>query len=498
MLALLDETDQRRIKLLEVLTQQAGWITIGELALAIHASERTIHSDLLYFKNQWDSQLQIDVSLKNGVQLGYHNATVLHEIQIELFKAAMAPRLIQNLFFFPHQDAEFYTKKMFISKSTLVRIIPKINAYLSASKISIARDGLSYCLLASDEQELRKLVSTLYIELNPLLMQLPDLEIEMALPNTKPAVSFSRLYKIVKSMLLQSSDREAVELVLKDTSALPQMAAFYLVSLVRESQGFHVSSSHPIASEISAQDVQYIAERFPSISPKNLQPIHGLLMKPFLVPENAAKEALLDTEVRAYFSRVLSTLHVSCPEEIQNQLVRTMKILYHYVLIYPVHVTGFIRRINGFVASLQGSHPKLFFAFSENLAAFNRAMRVDLSTSLPDLILHSCFLFPALGMASPPRRIFIVSDSGTEHAAFIASFIRASLNGDYYETVQVTPVAYASAIKPCFAESLTSDDIFITTVPDLMQQMSACQSILFHDFPSIENFCSLLNAIYRK
>ena len=101
-------------------------------------------------------------------------------------------------------------------------------------------------------------------------------------------------------------------------------------------------------------------------------------------------------------------------------------------------------------------------------------------------------------MASPPCRVFIVSDSGIEHAAFIASFIRSSLNSDYYETVQVTPVPYASAIEPGFADRLHKDDILITTVPSLMQIAPNSQAILFHDFPSIENFCSLLSAIYRR
>ena len=498
MLALLDETDRRRIKLLEVLTQQSGWITIGALAPVVHASERTIHSDLIYFKNQWDSQLQIDISLKNGVQLGCHNAAVLHEIQIEIFKAAVAPRLIRDLFFFPYRDAEFYTRKLFISKSTFVRIIPKINAYLCDSNISIERNELCYHLAALDELELRKLLSTLFLELNPLLMQLPDLEIELPSPSVSRPVNFSRFYKIVKSMLLQSSDHEAIELVLKDTSALPQMVAFYFVSLVRECQGFHAASSYPLGSEISNEDFHYIEEHFPSITIENLQPIHGLLMKPFLHPEDPSADARLDEEATAYFTRVFATLHVSCPDEIRAQLVQTMKILYHYVLIYPVNITGFIRRINGFVISLQDSHPKLYQAFAEHLDAFNRAMQVDLTASLPDIILHSCFLFPALGMASPPCRVFIVSDSGIEHAAFIASFICSSLNGDDYETVQVTPVPYASAIEPGFADRLHKDDILITTVPSLMQIAPNSQAILFHDFPSIENFCSLLSAIYRR
>lgn len=498
MLALLDETDQRRIKLLEVLARQPGWIIIGELALLVHASERTVHSDLAYLKNRWEGQLQIEVSLKNGVRLGCHHAATLHEIQIDIFKSAVAPRFLRNLFFFPHQTIEFYTKKLFISKSTLVRLIPKINATLATTTVSIERRGLCYSLFTPDEQELRKLLATMYLELNPPLAELPDVSVEWLVPGAKKPMNFSRLHAIVSDMLLLSPNREAVELVLKNSLAVPQMVAFYFVSLIREYQGFHVASDYALRSEITEQDLIYILERFPTLTRENLQPIHALLMKPFLTSDNEAEEALLDAQAHAYFTRVFVALHVSCPDEIRRQLVQTMKILYHYALIYPIYSTGFFMRINGFITSLQESHPKLYDAFSESLVAFNRAMQIDLTTSMPELILHACFLFPALGMASPPRRVFIVSDSGIEHASFIANFVRSYLNGAYYETVQVAPVSYASAIDPAFGSQLATDDIFVATAPNLMHLAPECQSILFHDFPSVENLCDLYNTIYRK
>ena len=91
MLFLLDEADQRRIKLIEVLMQHSDWITIGELARLVDASERTIHSDLIDIKTKWGQKLQIDISLKNGVNMGCHNAAMLHEIQIDIFKSSVAP-----------------------------------------------------------------------------------------------------------------------------------------------------------------------------------------------------------------------------------------------------------------------------------------------------------------------------------------------------------------------------------------------------------------------
>ena len=457
----------------------------------------TIHSDLIFLKNKWDDQLQIDVSLKSGVHLGCQNAVILHEIQVDIFKSGVAPRFLRDLFFFPHQTEEFYTSRLFISKSTFIRMLPKINARLATMCITIERNGPCYCLHASDELELRKLLAMLYLELNPLLAQLPGLTIDWPVPGARKPVSFSRLYEIVCSMLRRSQNMEVVALVLRDASALPQMVAFYFISILREQQGFSVASSRPLGAEISEQDLSYLVERFPSITRQSLQPIHALLMKPFQPPDDPAEDARLDLEASAFFLRVFEALHVSCPPEIQRQLVLTMKILYHYVITYPVSISGFLRRVNGFISSMQDSHPKLYEAFSENLAVFNRAMKVNLTPSLPDLMLHSCFLFPALGMASPPRRVFIVSDFGIEHASFIASFIRAAMNSTYHETVQVSPVSYASAIDPAFAACLTKEDIFITTAPVFLQLAPNSTTILFHDFPSLRNFNQLYDAIYR-
>lgn len=497
MLFLLDETDQRRINLLEILTHQKGWITIGALALLVHASERTIHSDLIYLKNKWESPLQIDISQKNGVRLGCQNAAILHEIQIDIFKSGVAPRFLRDLFFFPLRNDEFYIDRLFISKSTFIRMIPRIDARLADMHVSIQRNEQCYCLRASDEMELRKLLSAFYLELNPLLTQLPSLTIEWSIPGARKPVNFNRLYEIVCAMLHRSQNQEAVNLVLKDASALPQMVAFYLVSLLREQQGFPVESRCPLEAEISDQDLSYLAERFPAITRKSLQPIHALLMRPFQLPDDPVEDARLVSEANAFFSRVFEALHVSCPPEIQRQLVLTMKILYHYVLIYTFPIARFLRRVNGFISSMQAAHPRLYDVFHENLAVFNRAMQVDLTPSLPDLMLHSCFLFPALGMVSPPHRVFIVSDFGIEHASFIAGFIRSAMNSAYSETVQVFPVSYASAIDPAFAANLTKEDIFITTAPVFLQLAPCSTTILFHDFPSLSNFSQLYDAIYR-
>jgi hypothetical protein len=498
MLALLDETDQRRIGILETLMQQTQWITIGELAQRVGASERTIHSDLVFIKNEWGEKLQLDVSLKNGVQLGCRSAAMLHDIQIDIFKSAVAPRFLRDLFFFSDQNIEFYTRKLFISKSTLVRLIPKVNACLSAVNVTIERCGLTYRLSAQDEQEFRKLFSVAYVELNREILHKRPTQIELNIPGATAPVCFPRIRGIIRAMLQQSPYRSAVELVFRDDTALTQMVAFYLVSLIRESQGFHIQSTRPLEEEISSQDLQYLIELFPGISSENLKPIHELLMKPFLTTHTTDEAAQLDREITAFYERVFAELHATCPPETLVKLKQAMEILYHYVLVCPAFATQFIRHINGFVSSVQDCHPRLYSAFQDSLSALSGAMGVDLHHILPDMIVHACFIFPALGMATPPKRIAIVSDSGIEHADFIANFIRSIFNGACYETVQVTSIPYMEAMDPAFESHYAKEDIFITTDPNLIHQITSRPVLLFHEFPTDENFGQLYDAIYRK
>lgn len=49
---------------------------------------------------------------------------------------------------------------------------------------------------------------------------------------------------------------------------------FYLVSLVREAQGYTVISDYPVEEEIDTQNLAYLQENFPHIKKDNLWSIH--------------------------------------------------------------------------------------------------------------------------------------------------------------------------------------------------------------------------------
>ena len=496
MLALLDETDQRRIFILEVLMEQPGWITIGALAQRVSASERTIQTDLVFFKNAWGDRLSLDISQKHGVRLHSRSFATLHALSIEIVKNAVAPRLIRDLFFFPDQPMEFYTNKLFISKSTFPRQIPKINAYLSRMNVFIERGSAGLHLFSPDEQSLRKLIASSYVELNPGLTHQPCANTVLTVPFAADLVDFSMLCDLVRAVLLRSKDADAVSLALSDPSILPEMTAFYLVSLVREQQGFCAESTRMETAPVSPEELQSVQTIFPSIREAQLHLIHETLTEPFLSLGDDAT-ALLHRESAAFYTRVFSALHVSCPPQTQEKLCFALEVLYRSALVRPIRAAGMIRRVSGFSSSLRVCHPKLYAAFQESLAVFSGAMQLDLLPALPDLILRACYLFPALAMAAPTRKLLVVSDSGQDHAEFVASFIRELFNGTHYQTISIQTIAYEKAMQADFDARYPDEEILITTDPALLSIQTCKTVLLFHDFPSIENFDQLYDAIYR-
>ena len=497
MLALLDETDQRRIFILEVLMEQLGWITIGELAQRVFASERTIQTDLVFFKNAWGDRLNLDVSQKHGVRLLCRSYATLHALSIEIVKNAVAPRLICDLFLFPDQSMEFYTNKLFTSKSTLLRQIPKINAYLSRMNVFIERGSAGLHLFSPDEHSLRKLIASSYVELNPGLTNQQCATTALAVPFAVDLVDFSKLCDLVRAVLLRAKDADAASLALSDPSILPEMTAFYLVSLVREQQGFHAESTRMETAPVSPDELHSVQKIFPSIRETQLLLIHEVLTEPFLAL-GADAIALLRRESAAFYARVFSALHVSCPPQTQEKLSCSLEVLYRYALVRPIRAAGMIRRVSGFSSSLRVCHPKLYAAFQESLAVFSGAMQLDLMPNLPDLILRACYLFPALAMAAPTRKLLVVSDSGQDHAEFVANFVRALFNGTHYQTIVIQTIPYEEALHADLDARYPEEEILITTDPALLSLQTRKTVLLFHDFPSTENFGQLYDVIYRS
>ncbi len=496
MFTLLDETDQRRLSVLRLLFQHADWITVGEIAQSIGASERTAQSDITYIKNKWNGKLNIEVSQKQGVHLCSRSSAVQHEITTDVFNNSVVLRFLRDLIFHPGKSLEFYYAKLFVSKSTLLRQMPKIEEYLASMDVSIEKTSGLYRLCSVNEQYLRKLLAEFYVELNLEVIMRHKADTRYVLPYAAIPIDAARLSRVVRNLIRQIDRSERGELICQDDVAVAQMAVFYLISLVRENQGFHAKSDRAFANELSEEDYGYFQTLFPHIRKENIQPIHALIAEIVEPPDSAEEALLVQSAADVFFQKLFKDMSVTCPAVNLQKLQGTLCILYSYVKACPLTVKGIFGRLNSFASSLETSNPALYKAFQSNLTQFSKSTNTDMTPVLPDLINKSFYYFPDLCRATHLKRILVLSDSGLSHAAFLSRYIQSSFNGRHFTAVDVRASYYGEALNSASFDSYGTYDILITTTLALPCIHLFKRVILFEDIPSTASLLELYNAIY--
>lgn len=171
MRSLLDASSQRIITIIETLAGCEGWTNLADLSTSVKASERTVSEDISKLRKHWGQDLNIEVSKKNGVILRNRNSASIGIVFMNIFNDSVALRWIKELLFHPGHGMEFYLNRLFVSRSTLIRLLPRINRFLSGKGMTIQSLSNSYQLLGKDEQYLRNFCASFLLELYGLDFQ---------------------------------------------------------------------------------------------------------------------------------------------------------------------------------------------------------------------------------------------------------------------------------------------------------------------------------------
>ena len=496
MITLLDDMNQRRLAILNLLVNATGWVTVGEIARRIGASERTVQSDLTQMKNEWDARLGIEVSFKNGVLLGCRSSSVVHAAYMDVFKQSIALCFLRDLVIFPAQSLDFYVSKLFVSKSTFLRLLPKIEDNLSSVQVAIDKAGGKFRLLGENEQCLRKLLAEFYLEIRSEAFTNRTINIELGFANGSIPINLARVFDIIRTMIAQIHSGERAEILSKDELDLGEMAAFLLCSLLRESQGFHIHCPAPPTGDIRREDFQYLKTIFPALAPENIRPIQQFFVQLIQEPDSEEIAARVRQEALAFYARLFEQMNISCAPVTLKKLQNILCMLYSYVKTCPFTLADLPKRFSSFSASLAAGNPRLVEAITSGLRTFSDHLEIDMVQVLPEFMVKLCFCFPELSRATLRKSLLVVSDSGLSHARFLADFIRSQLNGSDFSTIDIQPVALEEFLAPAFAQQCAHYDILVTTATSIPHRQLFKKVIVIEDFPSNESIWELHEAIY--
>lgn len=476
---LLDASSQRMIKILETLTIHTGWITLSDLALAIVASERTVAQDISNLKKRWGESLNIEVSRKNGVIMHNRNSASIGRVFTDLFNDSTALLWIKELLFHPNLPMEFYENKLFASRSTLMRLSSKINHFLSNRGIAIQCENNRYQLIGKDEQYLRDFSASFLLELYGLNLQKYDITIDLNV-----------IGEIIISSISQNLEPTELSWTLHDDISITYWLMIYIISLVRENQGYTVISDYPVEKEIDELKLAYLQEHFPGITIENLRPIHQLVFERFCGWDSDTEKTLVIHETDSFFQGLFSIIPIFPNEKTQYIMRFMLRSLYLSKKYRPLKTSTLFDRINYFSLSLKRANSLLYNVVEDNLKLFSQNVHLDMCSNVADALFWLCLICPELSQFTQPKKALLITDFGMPHADFLAHTL-----SDFFCTKNAVTLLIDIFRPPHTLTSADVDsyDIIITTLSDLQVQHD--KIFLINDYPSYTDFMGIYLAL---
>lgn len=482
MRGILDLSSQRLIRIIEILAENDDWVTYAQLSSALGTSERTIAEDLSSLRTKWGHILNIEVVKKNGIRLHHKNSASMSLVITEIFQDSVALRWIKELLFHPQEPLDFYENKTFVSRSTLLRQLPKINQFLKTRGMSIEYKNNRCEFLAENEQCLRDFSAVFLLELYGLDMEKFDLSVDLAL-----------VFNLVLSALKKQVDPLEFAFISEDDITLAYQAMFFIISLIREGQGYHVASVYPVEEELQEADLTSLQQYFPYLSMDHMRPLYESIHNHFNGWTSQEEELFVMKELTNFLKELFSEMPASPAEEQQEVLQFILKSIYFKAALRPYESSALFDRIHCFFLSFKRKNPLIYELLDTNLANLSQRVNRDLRSKIDIVAFWMCLVYPEISQNAQPRRALLIGDFGRLHSRFLAKSLSDFFNRETGEVLQFEIPNHPELIT---SEEVAKYDMLITTTPKL--PFSHPHTILIDDYPMNHNICDIHRTFFHR
>ena len=479
---LLDVSSQRLISITEILLENDGWTTFASLGSAIGTSERTVAKDIAMLRERWGHHLNIKVSKKNGVRLINQNISSIGAVFKDIFNDSLSLQWIRELLFHPSMSMEFYESQLFTSRSTLLRILPKINLYLSGKGMKIICENNRYDFIGDDEQYLRDFSANFLLELYGFDLKKFDINLDLSI-----------LRDIILSLLFENVDSNEFSWISNDEILVVYHMMFYIVSLVREQNGYTVTSKYYSDINIRPEHLSHIKNNFQDIRIQNLNPIHEYITNQFNGWTSDEEKISVTDAISAFCDRFFSDVSFDPDHETIKNLNYILKNIYFNTKLRPFRTSELFDRIYYFFLSLSRENPKLYEVTHNCLVLFSEKVGLDVSGRVSDVLFWMCLICPELNDVKKHYRAALVSDFGSSHAGFLAETISAFFNGRSTDFLTIDVISFMDILT---GKDLKSYDLLITTFPGISYAHE--KSILINDYPGTDDFYTIYKTLQQR
>ena len=477
MIELLDSNAQRMSNIVKKLGEDREWNKTAELAVLLNVSQRTVSNDLKMIKERWGTLLNFESSLKDGVRINNYSIISQETIIKALISESTAINLIELIFNQPYNNLDYYAEEIFTSRSTLLRVIPKINSFFRNLNFQIISDHSGYYFIADNEIHLRKFFARFFTELY-----------DTDITRFKNELNFEFVTQFVQKII--SNNKFAINDV-----AYSLFSFIVIVTLTRENQGFtyHIDPKRN-RIKITESTLQSFLHDFPYITADSIRSLEFGIMEYRHSTHSEMQDKVLSHAILTYFNELQETFEIQINVDDRTSLEMFLSNLYYKFQTYPFESSILFNRVKKFSLSIQKENPHLIERFSPIAFNFASSLSLNYEHIIDDLIYFTISQLPEI-ITTPIgiKHILYLSDLGSEHGNFIARLIK----GTFYPYKQFSnlEIEVASREQPIKKSYLNQYDCILTTLPNLNYPLDHILQI--NDYPTDQDLFNIFQLLKK-
>lgn len=484
---LLTSSENRRLNLAELLTYHNNWITLAELAKKLNSSIRVLKDDIAIFRKDI-SEFTIKSSNK-GIRIQFEKNKGLKTIFQKVLASSKTYQLLEIIFIYDSLSVNELAKKIFVSNSTLYRMIDQINQTFVGHNFKIETNP---CRIVGDENCIRFYFYQYYYEkysrlewpfetvnehaLDRLLkffIKFTQISVDFGYYNVFKTVATINLIRYKNGYLINTDEN-----TINFDEVIANLDAFTLEFIFfEEATGMKVN--HNLIYQVFTQ---YIQEGF-SLNYERLI-------------EKSTKNEKIADEIN-FLNQFLTEISEENQIELFNRNDLILAIHNSSHLEYAEPRSGYIlyNQNKLFTNDIQNSFPKLYTQLYNGILEYRNLMGKPLTEDGIYFLIYILFthwekLVPQMRKKYPEIKVLIISDRHMSHSKMLKDFLIREFSDqlliDIYTDIE---------LNVALLEKL--DYHFIVTnfpLPDL----STKKSIYIQNVPThhdIENIQDILNEI---
>ncbi len=484
MINLLTNSEKRRLQFVEILSNRENWMTLSNLGDELNCSDRVLKDDMTYFRENF-SAFEIESSYR-GVRLVFKQDKGLKFLYRKILSESTVYHLLEIIFLYENKTITDLANMLFVSPSTLYRMIDQINDRVMEFGFKIET---SPCRVTGQEENIRYFYYQYFFE------------------------KYSHLY-----WPFETIDEKAVDQLLNffiDFTQIPADFAFYnvfktvtMINLIRYKNGHEVNTKDITINfdeiiphlEIYAENFQHFEEALQLNVDSDL--IHQLFT-PYVQEgfslsvermfEKAETNQKLANEI-TLLEDILTKIATASEIPVANKKLLILALINSAHLEYQEPQSGYIlyNRNKYFAEAIQAEFPNFYQLLYGGMKTYRKFLRKPMTEDGINFFIYTLFTFwpnlvPELRKKFADIQVIIISKRHITHARMLKDFIEHELSN------QLTIDIYtAMELNLEILEALDCD--FIVSNFPLPDLESTC-SVYIENVPTYNDLRKIQNVI---